>query len=549
MTLRVASLFDGVGGGILAAEAAGMHVVWRAEIDKWCNEVMAVRRPGIPNLGSVEDIDGRTAPAVDLLIGGFPCQNLSVAGNRAGLAGKQSGLWYEFERLVGELRPRWVVIENVPGLRSSQQGRDLGIILGALEQFGYGWAMRSLDAQYTGLAQRRERVFIVGYSGADWAAPAKVLLEPEGVLGDSPPSREARQEVAGTLGVGAGQRDWPIDLDRMIPCYWDGGQVSDTLDVSSLVKGQMMPEKRRFPVVFGREPAGIVNPVSVTGDIAHALRSEGGDASEDDTGRGAPVIAFSSKDDGRDATGDISPTLRSMNHDEPHLNGGGQVAIALIQNAMRGKGQNGLGVTDGDSPMYTLDNGSQHAVAFALFGGNKRADRPEGGFYVHEDVDITKSLDTSGLNPTAQQGGVVLAFSENQRAEVVLTDYSHQLTSGGGKPGQGYPAVLIAPFDERVITSKANRSKVEPGEVVPTINSGGLMSIVEWAREHLAVRRLTPLECERLQGYPDGWAAVTMANGKPMSDSQRYRQLGNGFPVPVVTWIMKRIAAYESGDL
>jgi DNA (cytosine-5)-methyltransferase 1 len=539
MALRVASLFDGVGGGILAAEAAGMHVVWRAEIDKWCNEVMAVRRPEIMNLGSVEDIDGRVAPAVDLLIGGFPCQNLSVAGGRAGLAGKQSGLWYEFERLIGEIRPRWVVIENVPGLRSSQQGRDLGIILGALEQFGYGWAMRSLDAQYAGLAQRRERVFIVGYSGAEWTAPAQVLFEPEGVLRDSPPGREARQEVAGTLGGGSGQRGWSIDLDRMtfVPCYWDGGQVSDTLDVSSLVKGQMMPEKRRFPVVFDREPA-LVEPVSVTGDIAHTLRSEGGDASEDGTGRGTPIIAFSSKDDGRDATEDISPTIRAMSHDGSHLNGGGQIAIALIQNATRGKDQNGLGISDSDSPMYTLDGASQHAVAVAynIFGGNKRKDHPEGGSYTEENPDVTKSLDTAGLNPADQQGSFVVAFSENQRAEVVLSEYSHQLTSGGGKPGQGYPAVLIAPFDERVITSK-------------TINERGLMSIIEWAREHLAVRRLTPLECERLQGYPDGWTAVTMSNGKPMSDSQRYRQLGNGFPVPVVTWIMKRIAAYESGEL
>src|SRR5690606_35986875 len=140
---------------------------------------------------------------VDLVCGGFPCQDLSVAGRRAGLAGARSGLWWEFHRILAGLRPRWVVIENVPGLLSSNGGRDMGTLLRSLGDLGYGWAYRELDAQWFGLAQRRKRVFIVGRLG-DAAGPAQVLFEPESREWNPPPRREAGKVAATIPASGAG---------------------------------------------------------------------------------------------------------------------------------------------------------------------------------------------------------------------------------------------------------------------------------------------------------------------------------------------------------
>jgi DNA (cytosine-5)-methyltransferase 1 len=136
------------------------------------------------------------------LFGGFPCQDVSVAGKRAGLSGERSGLWFEFRRIVSELRPNWVVIENVPGLLSSHSGRDFTTILLGLEELGYGWAYRVLDARWFGVPQRRRRVFIVGCAGGA-ARAASVLAVCEGCGGHPAPRREARQDVAYALAASA----------------------------------------------------------------------------------------------------------------------------------------------------------------------------------------------------------------------------------------------------------------------------------------------------------------------------------------------------------
>ena len=124
VTLTFGSLFDGIGGFIIALERAGMECLWRSEIDRFCNAQMEERHPDIPNLGDVRNVTKETAEPINLVCGGFPCTDLSVAGKRAGLAGEQSGLWFEFHRVIEELRPRWVIIENVPGLLSSWSSDD-----------------------------------------------------------------------------------------------------------------------------------------------------------------------------------------------------------------------------------------------------------------------------------------------------------------------------------------------------------------------------------------------------------------------------------------
>lgn len=202
--LTFGSLFTGIGGFDIGFEEAGMCCFWQVEIDDACNRILRRHWPNVRRYRDAKEVGGHNLEPVDLVCGGFPCQDLSVAGKRVGLAGKRSGLFFEFMRIIGELSPRWVVIENVPGLLSSNRGRDMGTILGALAQFGYGYAYRVLDAQYFGVAQRRRRVFIVGHLGKPWSAPAKVLFEPESCEWDSPPSRKKKAVSATLLASGAG---------------------------------------------------------------------------------------------------------------------------------------------------------------------------------------------------------------------------------------------------------------------------------------------------------------------------------------------------------
>lgn len=252
--LTFGSLFSGIGGFDLGFERAGMECRWQVEIDKDCGAVLSRHWPGVKRFGDITTL--RHPPAVDVLCGGFPCQDLSVAGRRAGLAGERSGLFYEFMRLAAEFRPAWVVIENVPGLLSSNGGRDMGTVLGTLGRLGYGYAYRVLDAQYFGVAQRRRRVFIVGHSRAERAA--QVLFEPESCAGDSPPSREAGQRTSPTLEGRAGR-------SGATNFHTSGGLVAHTLKVND--KGHSgknysnpKQEDGRHPLASGARPPLMVRP-------------------------------------------------------------------------------------------------------------------------------------------------------------------------------------------------------------------------------------------------------------------------------------------------
>ena len=196
--MKVGSLFTGIGGFDLGFERAGMKVAWQCEIDKHARAVLARHWPEVLCYDDVTKLRGADIPRVDVLCGGFPCQDISVAGKRAGLAGERSGLWHEFARIAGELKPEWLVIENVPGLRSSNDGRDLATILRGLAELGYMGSWWSPDAQYFGLAQRRERVFIVGHLGSGRAV--EVLPDTASLCGHPAPSREAGEGIAGTFG-------------------------------------------------------------------------------------------------------------------------------------------------------------------------------------------------------------------------------------------------------------------------------------------------------------------------------------------------------------
>lgn len=211
--MKFGSLFTGIGGFDSGFENAGLECAWQVEIEPSCITVLERHFPNVTRYTDVKAVSATNLEPVDVLVGGFPCQDLSVAGKRAGLAGERSGLWYEFYRIIAGTLPRWCVIENVPGLLSSNGGRDFGVIVRGLLDLGYCGAWRVLDAQYFGLAQRRKRVFIVGSLGD--GSCAEILFNTESVFGDSPPRREARARVAACLD-GSPYADREAEESRLI---------------------------------------------------------------------------------------------------------------------------------------------------------------------------------------------------------------------------------------------------------------------------------------------------------------------------------------------
>lgn len=198
------SLFAGIGGFDLGFERAGFRTVWQVEVEPFCRAVLKSRFPKVERYGDVRKVGKRNLSRVDVITAGVPCQDVSVAGKRAGLQGERTGLFYEFARILQELRPTWFVFENVPGLLSSNKGRDFAEVLRVLMvECGYGVCWRVLDSQFFGVAQRRRRLFVVGCFGKP--CPPEVLFESEGCTGDSPKGRKAGESIANSITGGTGR--------------------------------------------------------------------------------------------------------------------------------------------------------------------------------------------------------------------------------------------------------------------------------------------------------------------------------------------------------
>lgn len=198
-----------MGGFSLALGRVGVKTVAAVEIDKFCQGVLRYHWPSVRIFPDIKDVSGDDIrstgfmPERGIITAGVPCTDWSLAGRRAGINGERSGLFWHFLRLLEELQPKWFIFENVPGLLSSNKGRDYGAVQGALVECGYSIAGRILDAQYAGVPQRRRRVVIVGHLGTDWRPSAEVLFESEGLPGDSSPGGEAESEASGSAGRGA----------------------------------------------------------------------------------------------------------------------------------------------------------------------------------------------------------------------------------------------------------------------------------------------------------------------------------------------------------
>jgi DNA (cytosine-5)-methyltransferase 1 len=205
--LTAVSLFAGVGGFDLALTQNGIEVTAAVEIDKKAREVLAKHFPDTKIFNDVKEVTGEQLratgfiPERGIITGGFPCQDLSIAGLRKGLAGERSGLFHEIIRLTDELKPQMLILENVPGLLSSQRGKDMGIVITALVERGYGVCWRVLDSQNFGVAQRRKRIFIVASLG-NHRQPVEILFERESSQWDFEALRKKKQATTSTTKNG-----------------------------------------------------------------------------------------------------------------------------------------------------------------------------------------------------------------------------------------------------------------------------------------------------------------------------------------------------------
>lgn len=217
--MRYLSTFSGIGGMDLGFDRAGMTCVGQVEIDKKARAILDRHWPNVPKHDDIATAkewasDIGIVGSVDLVCGGAPCQDLSVAGKREGFAGERSVLVLDMVALAAHVKADWIVYENVPGLLSSNQGRDLGVLILALADAGFPYVeWRVLDSRYFGVPQRRRRVFLVASTTDPRRSP--VLLEPESCAGDSEAGHATGQDLAGTLGGGSGTRGWACDTDRM----------------------------------------------------------------------------------------------------------------------------------------------------------------------------------------------------------------------------------------------------------------------------------------------------------------------------------------------
>ena len=420
--MRYLSVCSGIEAASVAWESLGWTSVAFAEIERFPSQVLAHHFPGVPNLGDMTkykdwNID---RDAVDLIVGGTPCQSFSVAGLRKGLEDPRGNLALTFIGMVDHYRPEWVIWENVPGVLSSSGGRDFGSFLGALGQLGYGFAYRVLDAQYFGVPQRRRRVFVVAHSSGDSRRAAKVLFEPESLRGDTPKGRKTGQDTAQCLTTGTGCRYDP-NTETLIPVLYQNNQTD----------ARLKEEPKTSQTVLARWGTGGGNMPLVRQPIAIA---------ENTIGR------------------------------QP-MNGG-----------------NGDGYTVG-GPMYTLNATGVHGVAhpahaFKIRGGCEGGGK---GYLGTDEKVFTLS--------TTQDQWIAQAFN-------------HQ--SGGDMRG----------IDLREY---------------PQLQAHQQTSVLHG----MAVRRLTPTECERLHGFPDGWTDILPTT----PDGPRYKALGNSMAVPVMRWIGSRIQA------
>lgn len=587
--LTLGSLFDGIGGFPYAASFYGIRALWASEIVPECVSVTKRHFPDMEHVGDITKLDGHTLPPVDIITFGSPCQDLSVAsGKRLGLAGERSGLFLEAVRIIREMQeatngeyPKFALWENVPGALSSSGRRDFKAVLEAFTETevpmsGSGqWANAGMvrgrgvdlawcvyDAQYFGTAQRRRRIFLVADFRGERAG--EILFVPKSLQGYFEAGGTPRQGLAAYAQDGAGAAGGGLS-GRPLLVYENHSQdtrYKGPLDVAPTVSA-----------TYGM--GGNNQPFVVKGSGDGILNDQGGDS-----------LCVEK--------GGISPTLRSQTH------GNLPITAYAIQGSMIGRadgtGPQGDGINENVS--FTLNTIDRHAVCMAtgqeeqppLVAGHEQPivthpqiagtlcasgaglSRPAGqgneldfcvvsAGFKHKASNQAGSLgyqeETAPTLLAGQQGAVMKAYvigayhsggmlSDNPKSGFYETDTSRTLDLNGGNPScnQGGVAIVEEAGDaEAAAVDCRNLRETEEvsGTLLAKAATGGYsLNYQNPVRTGLCVRRLTPTEAERLQGYPDGWTEYG-ADGRPVSDTKRYQMLGNSIAVPCVAYIMQGI--------
>lgn len=289
--MRYLSVCSGIEAATQAWHPLGWQPVAFSEIERFPSAVLAHHYPHVPNWGDMTRYEGWPDADVDVLCGGTPCQSFSIAGLRKGLADPRGNLMLTFGAIAGRYRPRWMVWENVPGVLSSNGGRDFGAFLGMLGELGYGFAYRILDAQHVrtrrfphAVPQRRRRVWVVAYLG-DWRRAAAVLFDRESLSGHPPPRREAGQGFARGVEFGP-QGGGFADVNPTLDTRAKDGPIRNQL--AGAVMCANSGDVGYCLTASAQQSLDAETETLVA--VAHALRGEGFDASEDGTGRGTPIV-------------------------------------------------------------------------------------------------------------------------------------------------------------------------------------------------------------------------------------------------------------------
>lgn len=667
--LTAVSLFAGVGGFDLALERQGVKVVAAVEIDKNARGVLAHRFPNSTLFPDVTEVTGEQLisagfiPERGIITGGFPCQDLSVAGKRAGLAGKRSGLFWQIARLIDELTPQYFILENVPGLLSSNGGGDFGAVLRALVERGYGVSYRVLDAQYFGVPQRRRRVFIVGSFGDTGAATSEILALTEGLSGHfeqsiakgQGASTTSKRRTRSSSGEGTNPNDVVVGpltatgmsrargtetvesnhlaLENPSVLAFSGGQSSGSYGLAldenvapplracggnNAMATIMVPDLDTGPVFFDSATHGdgariaektiptLTSRMGTGGNntplVAYANPVVGLDnelnAREElmgtlqagaDSGTRMQAVAYSVREDAQSDT--FSATeLTAVNALQAHQPSAQshhaqtfivEPAIYPIQDGREmDHKQNGLGVGSENDPAYTLLATGGQSVALAFEPGamsrlpNRRLESVTQTLRAHAGDNQQAVLITD--DPTAFPLDLRNATRDPEKLDAQNrqgvgvggeNDPSPTLTSasvhGVAVSYDGYNQSVEVETHRSLRTGRDSSDFVAtlPADnvVSPTLTAYNMDSRSPQSEESQrivgtvhavtsTVRRLTPMECERLQGFDDGWTAFRIDEKKglvPQADAPRYKQMGNAVAVPCVEWIVKRLVEVD----
>lgn len=548
MGFRYVSIFSGVEAASLAWEPLGWEPVAFSEIEPFPCAVLAERWPDVPNLGDItkidwkEEIDG----AIDLVVGGSPCQSFSVAGKREGLKGA-SGLMFEYIRCVQELRPRWFLWENVPGALTSEDGGAFGQLLSEMDELGYSLAWRVLDAQFFGVAQRRRRLFLVGHLGAE--SPAEVLFEPDCLSGNPQSSREKRKELARRAGRSAACAGFKYSAASRANTIGYAEEQANTLTADW-----------HAPAVFPL-PSTALSQYGT--EIAGCLTARGDSSPCAD--RGQNIVCMTGTQAHCHISDEIAGCLTAhmCKDDAPVVVNGSDLQTYVCETAH--SGSNGLGV--GESDIFpTLDTSSGPAVwarennALVPFGF---AQNTRNEVRVVGDGTVSGAL---AANPGMKQTTFVCTHGTYPINEQIATrDKKLGRGTGLGGGADGDPAFTLLANHPHKVAAGSGGDPIAMGDlnahtaicrnICPTLKCGGDGAMVASevgkvsnGSNPMLVRRLTPLECERLQGFPDGHTLISW-KGKPAEecpDGPRYKAIGNSMAVPVMRWIGKCIALSDT---